>query len=1836
MDGEEVSGFDSDKVRALLAYLAVECDRPVRREKLAGLLWPDFAESSARTNLRQALANLRRVLRDQETEPPFLLPTRQTIQFNTHSHHTIDIHNFTVLARSEQRRSPLVEDLDQAVALYQGEFMQGFSLPDAAPFEAWTLVTRESLQRQILRALHRLAGFYEAQSAYEQALRFAYRQVTIDPYQEAAHQQILRLLAQSGQRNEALSHYEDYRQILKTELGVAPLDQTQAMCEQLQAGELPGPAAATVIFRREPRDVGDTPYRGLSAFREEDSPFFFGREEFTARLAEAVQSRTLVSVIVGPSGSGKSSTVFSGLLPQLRAQDDWLIMQCRPRSQPFQALAAGLVPFLAPELSKTDQLIEAEKMADALEEGSLSLYNAVLQALETQAEYQRCLFVIDQFEELYTLCPEPDVRRRFIDVLLAASEAGTQQRLPILVFVITLRADFVSQALAHRPFADALQDSALILGPMNRDELRAAIEKPAEKQGAAFESGLVGRILDDVREEPGNLPLLEFALTLLWERLDQGWLTHQAYEDIGRVEGALARYADEAYAVLTSDEKNQTRKALIQLVQPGDGTEDTRRVASRDEFDEETWALIRHLADKRLVVTGSDEAGTETAEVVHEALIRGWTRLQGWMAADRAFRLWQERLRTAIRGWEESGRDDGALLRGAPLTEAENWQSGRMDELSQLELEFIQASLAERNRAAEAERAQQARERALEQAALRRLRIIVGVLIAATMMGIVLTIGIFNQSSITRRTADENVIIANTAQAASTQALAQQEIAEMEANARATQQAIAEDEADARATQQTIAEGEAAARATQQIVAERNEAQARSLALAASARLALNAGEVDLAIALAVEANALPDPPAQTQLALADVAYSPGTRALLEGHAANRVYSISFSPDAKRALSGALDRTMILWDLQSATPLKHFGGFRGSVLNVHYLPSGDKALISNLDGSVRLLDLETGSELWRFLLQPPFIGAKLSPDRQMALWVNDAGHLIYIDLQGVSILREFIRGADEDYALAVSALAHHPTQALVMTGHVDGQLILWDLESGLEVRQFSGKPAVVEELAFTPDGQTILCADANGVVTAWDVRSGEILWVYEPGKIDERVFRLAVLPDNDWAVLGTLAGDLILWDLTTGKEVGRFGKVNSQYGHSGWISALVVSDDGKTVLSGGTGGKLIVWDLEAGAIKRSIEGIESKAVGTPLLSLAITTDKQNALAGYENGVIVLWDLESGERLNNYTEGIWNIESIAFGEGGRSAIAVTIDGFLSRWDMDSGEFIPLFERAPAGFVSTALSKDGQTLISAGRPQVISPSSPPIGSIQTEDIFVLDVERGRAIQQLSGGHDGVVTSLALSPDVRWALSGDDEGSITLWDLQETGDIITQVSHVDFVLDLAFTPDGTRALSSANDNGIILWDIPSGQILRRYPIVLNAENITISPDGQRIFAGNSSGKIQVLDLDTGQEIDLYAGHTNVVWDFELARDTSLALSSSEDGDVRLWDFTTGPSVGGLNWPDRQFAAALSPDGKCALTSTGGDLLYWDMENVEVILRLSGHDEPVFDVVFSPDGQRAVSTSGDPFALDPASMIYWDLEKGEPIRRLDWEDQLYHVAITPDGRYAVTSGNITPQSPTVFIWDLISGEVIDRFQTGPESLTVAGVALSPDGKLVIGGLLDDPFQRDWVRLWDFETGEMLASFVGHEFSVLELAFLPDGKKAISVSWDRSLILWDIENGELLQRMTGQNADLFSVAVDPTGRYALAGSGEGQLILWDLETGETIRTYQGHNGPVVHIAFSPEGDLAMTSAFDGSVRLWRINRTIEELVQWVEQNRFVRELTCEERALYQVDPLCD
>ncbi|BAZ08972.1 WD-repeat protein [Calothrix sp. NIES-4071] len=411
----------------------------------------------------------------------------------------------------------------------------------------------------------------------------------------------------------------------------------------------------------------ESPYQSLSAFKEEDTDFFFGREQFVNELLASVQTQSFIP-IVGASGSGKSSIVFAGLVPRLRQLGNIEIISFRPGNNPLGNLAVAL---------NHD-------------------YSRLTQFTNNRDDNAKHLVLIaDQFEELYTLAPL-ELRQPFLDALIYAINHA-----PKFTLILTLRSNFYGHALSYRPFSDALQQKTYNLAPLNREELRCVIEKPAQKMKVELEKGLTETLIKDLGNELGRLPLLELTLTKLWQKQKKWFLTHEAYQKIGGLQTVLVNYADTVLDKLSQYDKKRAEKIFIQLVRPGEDTEDTRRVATKKDVGERNWDLVQQLADARLLVTNRVETCKgieETVEIIHEALIKEWGTLHQWIQNNRQFRTWQERLRGAIWQWQEMQQDKEALLRGALLLKAEEKLKERPDDLTQYEQDYIQQSIELRRR----------------------------------------------------------------------------------------------------------------------------------------------------------------------------------------------------------------------------------------------------------------------------------------------------------------------------------------------------------------------------------------------------------------------------------------------------------------------------------------------------------------------------------------------------------------------------------------------------------------------------------------------------------------------------------------------------------------------------------------------------------------------------------------------------------------------------------------------------------------------------------------------------------------------------------------------------------------------------------------------------------------------------------------------------------------------------------------------------------------------------------------------------------------------------------
>ncbi|BAW97041.1 hypothetical protein NIES970_19850 [[Synechococcus] sp. NIES-970] len=422
------------------------------------------------------------------------------------------------------------------------------------------------------------------------------------------------------------------------------------------------------------------PYRGLNTFQEQDAAVYFGRENLQEQLRERLQTQPLLP-LVGASGSGKSSLVFAGLLPRLRQDSryDWAIQVMRPENNPLARLAHVVAAWQA-------DLTEAE-ICQSFQKDPQSLVAVLGMISQTQPRQTRRLLIIDQFEELFTL-NSPESQRQFLDLLVAAIE-----EVPQFVMLLTLRADCVGTVLEHPGLGKLWQKhEPEFLLPLSREDLHQAIAQPAALMGVRFEPGLVEKILTEVQDQAGNLPLLEFALTQLWPHQEQGWLTHAAYDQLGGITAALRDYAEQVYGKLAPAQRPQVQALFLQLIQVREGAEATRRILPKPEI--QNWPLAVQLASERLLTTNRDSIqDTETVEIVHEALIRHWHRLQTWIADNADFLRWQTRLNNAIAQWESHNNSDGYLLRQAPLVEAEFWLDKSPDRLSDVQRFFINLGL---------------------------------------------------------------------------------------------------------------------------------------------------------------------------------------------------------------------------------------------------------------------------------------------------------------------------------------------------------------------------------------------------------------------------------------------------------------------------------------------------------------------------------------------------------------------------------------------------------------------------------------------------------------------------------------------------------------------------------------------------------------------------------------------------------------------------------------------------------------------------------------------------------------------------------------------------------------------------------------------------------------------------------------------------------------------------------------------------------------------------------------------------------------------------------------
>lgn len=1183
------------------------------------------------------------------------------------------------------------------------------------------------------------------------------------------------------------------------------------------------------------------PYKGLRAFQQGDADDFYGREALVQRLVERLRPTTpqgAFLAVVGASGSGKSSVVKAGLMPLVQRnildpKVTWYALEIVPSTHPLEELEHALLS------------IATREIPDMLKQLKEDTRGAVRMVRRILPENSQLLLLIDQFEEVFTLVEDEAERQHFLDSLYEIiHDARSQTKL-----VITLRADFYDRLLTYARFGELLLQRTELVLPMRDEELETSIIKPSERVGLKLENGLVSTIVQDVSEQPGALPLLQYALTELFERREGSLLTLKAYHDIGGVTGALARRAEELYTHFSASAQETARQMFLRLVTLGEGSEDTRRRIFQSELltlmgnAERMREVIDTFGKYRLLTFDHDPiTRASTVEVAHEALIRRWERMKSWLEDNRDALRIHRRLISAADEWRNSQAKDKSLLaRGSRLQQFSDLARNPSITLNESERAYLQASQAEADGERIKEETRQAREAQLERQARTRLRLLAIVSMIAALVGIVLA-----------------------------------SVAILQSQAASQAQSIAEDKAR----------------------------ETASLALAANARSALSENDPRLALALALEAsNAYQPAPAEVLRTLARTVYAPNARRELTQHDQS-VLETSFSPDGRYALLAGINDYLSVIDLETGQLKLRIDLPDLFSLDADFSPDGTVIAAALSDDSIRLFNVSDGAEIGQLLGHqdrvmdiefhpsypqvPQLISASL--DRSARLW----------DTRTQTSLREFTGNVGGLLRVEFSA---DGTQ--IVTGAVDATIFndpndaidrsvtLWDVATGAELWRITPSSGFVRSLDFSPRGDLI-------AVGVWDSANAGTARLYN-AQTGEEVRRLFTANDNisdlhfnqngTRLVLVSWDKSVHLWDVDRGVELQTFT------GFPERLLSVDMSANGQQLLiaQGNVGNNEILaereqaidtsvwlWDLASSDQIRTLTGHQDwlwagdiSPDGTRFATGSGALNNSSNQGAKDNSVR-LWNAQTGEQIGILQGHSNTVDSLDWHPDGVRLLSGAWDNEIILWDSQTEQELRRYTGHSDQVFKVRFNQDGTQFVSASRDKTLR---------------LWDTETGAEIRRFEG-HTDAVNSVSYSPDGRFIASASTDQSLRLWDVATGAEIRRFEGHTQQVNEVIFSPDGRYLFSSSWDDSVRQWDLATGAEIRQFVgHTSNTFGLALSADGQMLFSTSADRSIRLWDTHTGDELHRFIGHSDWVQEVGLSPDERWVFSVAQDRSARQW---------------------------------------------------------------------------------------------------------------------------------------------------------------------------------------------------------------------------------------------------------------------------------------------------------------------------------------------------------
>jgi WD40 repeat protein len=1102
-----------------------------------------------------------------------------------------------------------------------------------------------------------------------------------------------------------------------------------------------------------------------------------------------------------------------GVLP---GSDHWRQVLMRPGEHPLRALAeAGYSSGAPADADQTNASGHGGKGDNHSLPGGGG--DRLLRPIAGQ---ERVLLIVDQFEEAFTICHDEAERAMFLATLVEAAQTDNS-----VTVVMAVRADYYGHCAADPALAGLLAANHVLVGPMDAGELRRAVELPARRAGLRLDPGLAEAMISEVAEEPGGLPLLSCALLESWQHRHGRTLTLAAYQQAGGVHGAVARLAEHAWLALDPQDQAMARRILLRLAGPGEGEAAVRRRVPLNEValthDERGRAVLDALTDQRLVTRSQD-----SVEVAHEALLREWPRLRGWLEDDVQGRALHRHLIGAAREWDAAGRDPGELYRGARLTGALDWAATHDTDLNQLEREFLDAGRAAAEREVTA-----ARRRAEHEARTsRRLR----GLLAGLAVVLVLALVAGGLALSLRGRAERQALVAD--------------------SRRLGAQALLEDDLDRSLL------------LARQGIALDDSLETRSDLLAALLRspaaTAILRGDLDGigALGLSRDGRLLAAGDGAGRVAIYDVRTRKLLQQTFQGQH-GQLRELEFSPDGSLLAmpSSELTTTLPLWDVRGAKVRQRVSWAHDRfITGVEFSTDGRtlvtltedepdySAPIDKGDAFLTRWDVSTGRRLKGPVRVSSHAGDALltSLDAKRLIVVNNSQVLVEA-ADTFQQLRRFPHPQPQAYAAALSPTDDR-TLALLPD---DGPIVFLDLVSGH--RRTGGRHASQNwSVRFSPDGKTLATGGGDGTVKIWDVASGQLRETFQGHEARVAGLRFSV---DGRTLYSSGSKSVIAWDLEGSSRLGRPYSVFTGSVPSGFIgsnpSALAISADGALLAAplAMAPDKAVLLDLHAPRPAR-----RQVTPGIGRISAMVFSPDGNRLAvtGDDAPTPVLIDVNSGRVQERMTGGghRGEVSSMVFApDGTRLVTGGNRDGQAIVWDTETGR--------PIRHLQDPTTNEQQAI-----PFAVIVGWSPDGSIVATGGGQGRILLWRTTDWMQVGALAADTSwvycMAFSPDgSRLAAGGVGERQATIWDVASRK-LLSRLPHPNFVTSVAFDPAGRTLATSAGDFKIRLWDLASQrQIGRPLPGSETGSGTNVSafdPSGNHLIAVYDSGAAFVWDMD------------------------------------------------------------------------------------------------------------------------------------------------------------------------------------------------------------------------------------------------------------------------------------------------------------------------------------------------------------------------------------------------